>query len=227
MPSLLDQGQLFLPAPLTRVTYWHLCRCTASHAPKSFASAGPSIWNTYPLPPAWLREQQFSMSQRTQRRFPMSWNFLLSPQHQMKLDFQISHLLVLFLLSGGFSPVSLEGSCSPWCCLGFNLRFSSHPIIFRHSHQLPWPQFLPIPESWSLAQTSPSLQTQISKCLVFILRILCDGQRHAYMYVCVCVCMCAYVDLHTMDTHIHIERDLYSIGPHTHKHMQAQSFIEM
>ena len=47
------------------------------------------------------------------------------------------------------------------------------------------------------------------------------------MYVCVCVCMCAYVDLHTMDTHIHIERDLYSIGPHTHKHMQAQSFIEM
>lgn len=138
MPSLLDQGQLFLPAPLTRVTYWHLCHCTASHAPESFAPVCPSIWNTYslPLPPAWLREQQFSMSQRTQRRFPVNWN-CLSPRYQMKLNLQISPLLVLFLLSGGFSPVSLEGSCSPWCCLGFNLRFSSHPIIFRHSHQLP------------------------------------------------------------------------------------------
>lgn len=112
------------------------CRCTPSHASESFAPAGPFIWSTYSLPPSWLTEQQFSMSQRIQR-FPVSWNCLLSPWHQIKLDLQISPLLVLFLLFGGFSPVSLEGSCSLWCCLGFNLRFSSHPITFICSHQLP------------------------------------------------------------------------------------------
>lgn len=134
---LVGPGTAPPPSPTDQSYLLASCRCTASHASESFAPAGPFIWSTYSLPPAWLTEQQFSMSQRTQRRFPVSWNCLLSPWHQIKLDLQISPLLVLFLLFGGFSPVSLEGSYSLWCCLGFNLRFSSHPITFRCSNQLP------------------------------------------------------------------------------------------